>query len=58
MLARYIDGTGGCDGCLNWEGVGKEYDESLVGKMLYDDIEFTNYTTSCFSLGNLLNNRC
>ena len=19
---RYIDGTGGCDGCLNWEGVG------------------------------------
>ena len=42
MLARYIDGTGGCDGCLNWEGVGKEYDESLVGQMLYDDIEFTN----------------
>ena len=42
MLARYVDGTGGCDGCLNWEGVGKEYDESLVGQMLYDDIEFTD----------------
>ena len=20
---RYADGTGGCDGCLNWAGVGK-----------------------------------
>ena len=34
MLARYIDGTGGCDGCLNWKGVGKEYNESLVRQML------------------------
>ena len=21
ILARYIDGTGGCDGCLNWHGM-------------------------------------
>ena len=22
---RYTDGTGGCDGCLNWHGVGHRY---------------------------------
>merc|ERR1719483_527731 len=22
---RYVDGSGGCDGCLNWEGVGARY---------------------------------
>ena len=22
---KYDDGTGGCDGCLNWEGVGKRW---------------------------------
>ena len=24
---KYDDGTGGCDGCLNWEGMGTEYEE-------------------------------
>ena len=22
---RYADGSGGCDGCLNWEGVGARF---------------------------------
>ena len=22
---KYSDGTGGCDGCLNWDGVGKRW---------------------------------
>ena len=26
------DGTGGCDGCLNWEGVGFRYDLNVEGQ--------------------------
>lgn len=32
---RYRDGSGGCDGCLNWEGVGDRYDESMAGKGMF-----------------------
>ena len=28
----YQDGTGGCDGCLNWEGVGFRYDLNVEGQ--------------------------
>eukprot|EP00927_Polykrikos_kofoidii_P074379 TRINITY_DN70365_c0_g1_i1.p1 TRINITY_DN70365_c0_g1~~TRINITY_DN70365_c0_g1_i1.p1 ORF type:complete len:716 (+),score=97.82 TRINITY_DN70365_c0_g1_i1:89-2236(+) len=24
---RYADGSGGCDGCLNWDGMGERYDD-------------------------------
>jgi len=31
---KYIDGTGGCDGCLEWEGVGFQYkkEDLFIGK--------------------------
>ena len=31
-LIRYEDGTGGCDGCLNWEGMGTRVSE--MGKRM------------------------
>ena len=34
---RYRDGTGGCDGCLNWKGVGKIHDPSLASSNVYED---------------------
>ena len=34
---RYTDGSGGCDGCLNWKGVGT-YFEDKPGEQLYDDV--------------------
>ena len=37
---RYKDGGGGCDGCLNWNGVGKYYDELTVNA--YEDVKFTD----------------
>merc|ERR1719495_473450 len=43
---KYTDGTGGCDGCLNWEGVGFNYavcdDDGCEGTRAYDDINLTN----------------
>ena len=39
---RYTDGTGGCDGCLNEEGMWVTFNESFVNQRLYDDIELTN----------------
>ena len=36
----YTDGTGGCDGCLNWAGVGTLFDE--VRQNLYPDVKFTD----------------
>ena len=38
---RYTDGTGGCDGCLNWKGVGKYYDD-LPGSNAYEDVKSTD----------------
>ena len=38
---RYADGTGGCDGCLNWSGVDTTFDvESKSWK--YEDVHQTN----------------
>merc|ERR1719422_2449699 len=37
----YTDGTGGCDGCLNWEGVGKVFQDA-ANKNLYPDVKFTD----------------
>ena len=36
----YTDGTGGCDGCLNWAGVGTLFDEPEQN--LYPDVKFTD----------------
>ena len=37
------DGTGGCDGCLNWEGVGQSFDTSnLSGKQELPNLGPTN----------------
>ena len=32
---RYTDGTGGCDGCLNWQGVGAALPDPNVGDLFY-----------------------
>jgi len=41
---RYVDGSGGCDGCLNWSGVGVRYPSasSIKYKFLYPDVNETN----------------
>ena len=45
---KYKDGTGGCDGCLNWHGVGYRYPNSTVqwrrdeGLETFEDIGETN----------------
>ena len=38
---KYSDGTGGCDGCLDWKGVGKYY-EDAPGEQLYEDVRLTD----------------
>ena len=38
--ARYTDGTGGCDGCLNWEGVGFRFTEG--SKFKYENVHRSN----------------
>jgi len=38
---KYTDGTGGCDGCLNWHGM-ETMMEDAPNKKLYDDVKFTN----------------
>ena len=40
---RYADGGGGCDGCLNWEGVGTRFTmEDLKYSFKEDDVTETN----------------
>ena len=34
---KYKDGSGGCDGCLNWKGVGTFF-EDKPGDQLYEDV--------------------
>ena len=36
---KYTDGTGGCDGCLNWKGMGTRFDQSIKN-FTYDNINF------------------
>jgi len=38
---RYKDGSGGCDGCLNWEGVGVRFDDA-PGQFKYANVGETN----------------
>ena len=38
---KYTDGSGGCDGCLNWKGMGTRFDDS-PGKNKYTDVKFTD----------------
>ena len=38
---KYADGTGGCDGCLNWSGVDVTLDAPVFSKQ-YDDVNQTN----------------
>ena len=39
----YQDGSGGCDGCLNWEGVGTKFQISeLEGKNQLPNLSGTN----------------
>ena len=39
---KYQDGTGGCDGCLNWEGVGFRFENSNSGHFRYPNVGETN----------------
>ena len=41
---RYADGEGGCDGCLNWSGVGDRFPapDKIKYKFKYEDIKNTN----------------
>ena len=39
---KYQDGTGGCDGCLNWEGVGFRYDNPVSGHWRWPNVGETN----------------
>ena len=41
---RYKDGSGGCDGCLNWVGVNERFDppEEMKRKFEKDDVTKTN----------------
>ena len=42
---RYEDGKGGCDGCLNWSGVGDRYPAEIDPykfKFKFDDLNITN----------------
>ena len=39
---KYQDGTGGCDGCLNWEGVGFRYDNPVSGQWRWPNVGETN----------------
>ena len=39
---KYQDGTGGCDGCLNWEGVGFRYDNLGSGHWRWPNVGETN----------------
>ena len=40
---RYADGGGGCDGCLNWHGVGTRFSvDGLKYGFLEDDVTETN----------------
>ena len=38
---KYDDGTGGCDGCLNWSGMGIRYD-GANNKRTYADVGLTD----------------
>ena len=38
---KYTDGTGGCDGCLNWEGVGTTFEDSANSRK-YKDVGATD----------------
>ena len=38
---RYADGSGGCDGCLNWEGVGARF-AAVPDSKAHDDVGLTN----------------
>ncbi len=60
IFDRYTDGSGGCDGCLNWHGVGTRFTEPHhwkypnVGKTDNNGLRFTVevlegvYTDPCF----------
>ena len=47
LFSRYKDGSGGCDGCMNWEGVGvrfanpKKWEYQNVGKTNNNGLEWT-----------------
>ena len=38
---KYTDGTGGCDGCLNWEGMGFQF-EGDGPRYVYENVGATN----------------
>ena len=40
---KYADGTGGCDGCLNWEGMGHKFNiQETEGKRQLPNLKETN----------------
>ncbi len=38
---KYQDGSGGCDGCLNWDGVGHRFDDG-TNKFKFENVGATN----------------
>ena len=38
---KYTDGTGGCDGCLNWEGVGSRFPD-LTNTFQGENVKYSN----------------
>ena len=42
-LFSYQDGSGGCDGCLNWEGMGHKFNiQETEGKRQLPNLKETN----------------
>ena len=42
-FTRYVDGTGGCDGCLNWAGVGTKFRGDEAGKWLHPNVGSSSF---------------
>merc|ERR1719450_424633 len=39
---KYKDGTGGCDGCLNWHGMGHRFGEDMAGTRREENLDEGN----------------
>ena len=46
---KYEDGSGGCDGCINWEGMDFRY-EDKPGSWRYKDVTRTSNTNLDFTM--------
>ena len=46
---KYVDGSGGCDGCLNWKGVDFRFDDA-PDQFKYEDVSVTNNNNLQFTV--------